>query len=66
MATKKISADLSLCQGYGNCAIYADRYFELGDDDVVVVREDVPDNDLPHVMDAIRACPVSALHLEES
>lgn len=39
-------------------------YFEVGDDaQVIVLRDDIAEEDLPEVDEAVRACPVNALRL---
>lgn len=61
-----LKADLEACQGYANCVLSADDYFDIDDDGVVVLlRSEVADEDRPRVEDAVRACPVSALALED-
>ena len=63
MATLK--AELSICQGYGNCLGVAADYFDIDDDGVVVVlRTDVAESDRARVEDAVLSCPVSALRVE--
>lgn len=62
MAT--VTADLAACQGYANCVIGADDYFDINDDGVVeVLSFDVPDSDRARVENAAHSCPVSALRL---
>lgn len=61
-----VKADLSLCQGYANCVIAADDYFDIDDDGVVVLlKTDVPESERARVEEAARTCPVSALWLED-
>lgn len=61
-----IRADLSLCQGYANCVVAAEDYFDIDDGGVVVVlRSTVRASELGRVLDAVRSCPVSALDVEE-
>lgn len=63
MATVK--ADYEACQGYANCVMAAEDYFDLDDDGkVVLLREDVPESENSRVDEAARSCPVSALWLE--
>jgi len=60
MAT--IKADLGACQGYANCVVGAEDYFDIDDDGVVVtLKAEVPDADRKRVEEAARSCPVSAL-----
>ena len=61
----RVTADLEACQGYANCVMAADRYFDLSDDgEVVVLRDEVPEEDLAQVEAAASSCPVNALGLE--
>lgn len=61
----RVIADFGACQGYANCVVGADDYFDLDDDGVVVVlRDDVPESEVKRVTDAVRSCPVSALRVE--
>lgn len=60
MAT--IKADLGACQGYANCVVGAEDYFDIDDDGkVVMLRLEVPEADRKRVEEAARSCPVSAL-----
>lgn len=60
-----IRADLTLCQGYANCVVGAEDYFDIDDDGVVVVlRSTVRDGELGRVLDAARSCPVNALDVD--
>lgn len=59
-----VKADLAACQGYANCVVGADDYFDINDDGVVeVLTVEVPDSDRARVDSAARSCPVSALRL---
>ncbi|MEO3861461.1 ferredoxin [Acrocarpospora sp. B8E8] len=61
----RLTVDLELCEGYGNCVFEADDYCELTEDGVVrLVRPDVAAADLQRVELAVPSCPVSALQLE--
>jgi 3-phenylpropionate/trans-cinnamate dioxygenase ferredoxin reductase subunit len=60
----RLSVDLELCEGYGNCVFEADDYCELGEDDtVVLLQTEVAESDLERVQLAVGSCPVSALLL---
>jgi ferredoxin len=62
----RLSVDLELCEGYGNCVFEAEDYCELDDGDVVTLRQtSVPDQDVERVQLAVASCPVSALLLQE-
>jgi ferredoxin len=64
MAT--IKADLDTCQGYANCVAAADDYFDIDDDGVVVLlKAGVPESERARVEEAARACPVSALRVDD-
>jgi ferredoxin len=63
---KRLSVDLELCEGYGNCVFEAEDYFELDDGEVVtLLKTSVTDSDLERVQLAVSSCPVSALLLED-
>ncbi|MGW0082202.1 ferredoxin [Streptomyces sp. NPDC003393] len=62
-----LKADFGACQGYANCVMAAPDTYDLDDDGVVVLLKDsIPDADLPRVQEAARSCPVSALMIEEA
>ena len=56
--------DMNLCQSHGECAYAAPEVFELGEDDVLVWKEDVDDSLRERVEDAVQACPVQAISTE--
>ncbi|QII00304.1 ferredoxin [Rhodococcoides fascians A21d2] len=59
-----VKADLVACQGYANCVVGADDYFDINDDGVVdVLITDVPESERARVETAAKSCPVSALWL---
>lgn len=61
-----VTADLTLCQGYGNCVIAAEDHFDLDDSGVVVVLQaTVTDADRARVDEAVRSCPVTALTVRD-
>ena len=61
-----IKADLEACQGYANCVVGAEDYFDIDDDGVVVLlRAEVDQDDRGRVEEAARSCPVSALSVED-
>lgn len=66
----RIVVDRDRCEGLGMCEAMASDYFELaegpdGDDEMVVLREEVPDGERAHVHAATQACPVLALTLAD-
>lgn len=61
-----VTADLTVCQGYGNCVIEAEDHFDLDDSGVVVVLQGVVrDADRERVDAAVRSCPVQALAVRD-
>lgn len=60
----QVRADLEACQGYANCVVAADRYFDLDDDgEVVILQVEVDEADRSRVDMAVASCPVNALTL---
>jgi ferredoxin len=58
----KLTADLELCQGYGNCITNASDVFDIDDDGKVTLLTDtIPGADRARILDAVRSCPVNAL-----
>ena len=60
-----ISVDMDACQSHGQCEFAAEAIFQLDDEGEVRYRADVPDDDLPAVERAIRACPTRAISLTD-
>lgn len=61
-----VRADQEACQGYANCVVGAEDYFDIDDDGVVLLlRTDVPEGDRGRVEEAARSCPVSALMVDD-
>lgn len=61
-----VKADVEACQGYGNCVVAAEELFDIDDDGVVVLlKTEIDESGLSRVQEAVRACPVSALSIEE-
>ena len=62
-----IRVDRSACEGYANCVLASSDYFDLDDDDVVVLLRTSPDDtDLDQVRRAAASCPVNAITVGES
>jgi ferredoxin len=60
----RLTADVELCQGYGNCTTTAPDVYDVDDDGKVVLLKQVIDGaDHPRVEEAARSCPVSALRV---
>ena len=54
------------CTGCGLCPSICPDVFEMGDEDVAVVRTDpVPDNLKEEVTDAAEQCPTEAIKVSE-
>lgn len=61
-----VRANIEACQGYANCVVAADDYFDIDDDGVVVLlKTEVPESERARVEEAARSCPVSALVVED-
>jgi ferredoxin len=60
----KVHVDMNLCQSHGECVLVAPDIFDLGDDDVLVWQEDVPDERRPDMEQAAAVCPMMAIRLE--
>jgi ferredoxin len=61
----KLTAEYEVCQGFANCSMNAPDLFDLDDDVVVLLREEVEDEEYAHADQAVRSCPVTALKLEK-
>ena len=63
----RVVADLGLCQGHQMCQGEAPDVFAVdGETDLVVVRQEHPDESLrPQVEAAVKYCPAMALAIEE-
>jgi ferredoxin len=63
----RVTVDLNRCQGYGNCVSAAPDVFDLDDSGLaVVLKEDVGEEELAAVRQAVGLCPVAAIAIEES
>ncbi|HXA33707.1 MAG TPA: ferredoxin [Acidimicrobiales bacterium] len=62
----RIFADREKCVGAGTCVTIAPTVFDQGDDDAIILllQEDIADEDLAAVEQAIEACPARAIWLE--
>lgn len=59
-----IKTNREACQGYANCVLAAEDYFDIDDRGLVVARKtEVPDADKTRVEEAARSCPVAALEV---
>ncbi|MEW1963703.1 ferredoxin [Microbacterium sp. NPDC077644] len=63
--TAKILLDRSRCVGLGLCEAVSPDHFEVGDDGaLILLREDVADDEIELMEEAVEACPTRALLLE--
>lgn len=63
--TIKIVVDRARCTGLGICESLAPDHFEVNDDgELVLLDENVTDDTLREVEDAVRGCPTEALRLQ--
>jgi len=61
----KVRVDMNLCQSHGECVFPAPDVFELGDDDVLHWKEDVDESRRAAVEEAVNACPMMAISIDE-
>ena len=62
----KIVVDLNQCDLHGLCVEAAPEVFEIGDDGVLHVLNEAPDQSLRAKVDkAVRECPTAAIAIEE-
>ena len=61
----KVHVDMNLCQSHGECAFVAPEVFELGDDDVLVWKEEVGEELRAKVEEAVDVCPMMAIRIED-
>ena len=60
----KVEADRDVCIQAGNCVMVADTLFDQDDDGIVVVLvDDIPDDEMDHVREAVKLCPSQALRI---
>ena len=61
----RVTVDEGLCDGHGECVLVAPEIFELGDDDVAIVLQAEPGEELREkAREAVRSCPVAAISLD--
>jgi ferredoxin len=64
---KKIKVDFDLCESNAMCEALAPDHFEVDDDDYLqVLDENVPDEDLALLEQAVASCPKSAISIVEA
>jgi ferredoxin len=61
----RVQVDMNLCQSHGECVLAAPDVFDLGDDDVLQWKEDVPEERRAAVEAAVNACPMMAISIAD-
>jgi ferredoxin len=61
----KVTVDFTKCTGLGICESMAPNIFEVDDDGkLVLLKDDVTDDELQSVEEAVAGCPTEALRIE--
>jgi len=61
----KVVVDFNKCAGLGICESMAPDLFEVNDDGaLVLLKEDITDDELQSVEEAVAGCPTEALRIE--
>lgn len=61
----KVIVDFVKCTGLGICESMAPEIFEVNDDgELVLLKEDITDDELRSVEEAVAGCPTEALRIE--
>lgn len=61
----KVSVDFAKCTGLGICESMAPDIFEVDDDGkLLLLKDDVTDDELQSVEEAVAGCPTEALRIE--
>jgi ferredoxin len=61
----RIAVDLTLCQGYAQCAFLAPDTFELAGQEALMYVPEPDDGQRELVIRAAKACPVQAILVDE-
>mgnify|MGYP004532619357 FL=1 len=62
----KVKVDKDSCIGCGACAAICPEVFDLDDDGLSEVKtEEVKNNNIDDVKDAVDSCPTGAIEIEE-
>jgi ferredoxin len=61
----RVQVDMNLCQSHGECVLAAPDVFDLGDDDVLQWKEDVPEERRAAVEAAVNACLMMAISIAD-
>jgi ferredoxin len=61
----KVIVDFAKCTGLGICESVAPEFFEVNDDgQLVALKQDITDDELQSVEEAVAGCPTEALRIE--
>jgi ferredoxin len=61
----KVSVDFAKCTGLGICESMAPNIFEVDDDGkLLLLKDDITDDELQSVEEAVTGCPTEALRIE--
>jgi ferredoxin len=61
----RVVVDYAKCAGLGICESVAPQFFEVNDaGDLVLLREDITDDELQAVEEAVAGCPTEALRIQ--
>ncbi len=61
----KVIVDFDKCTGLGICESIAPDFFEVDDSgSLVLLKEDITDDELQLIEDAVAGCPTEALRIE--
>jgi ferredoxin len=64
---KKIKVDFDLCESNAMCEALAPDHFQVDDDDYLqILAENVSDDDLALVEQAVASCPKSAISIVDA
>lgn len=63
---KCVTVDFDKCTGLGICESLAPDFFEVNDDgELLVLKEEIGDEELQEVEEAVAGCPTEALKIVE-
>jgi ferredoxin len=61
----KVIVDFAKCTGLGICESVAPEFFEVNDaGQLVALKQDITDDELQSVEEAVAGCPTEALRIE--
>ncbi|TWH03653.1 ferredoxin [Nocardioides sp. J9] len=64
---KCVTVDFDRCTGLGICESLAPDFFEVNDaGDLILLKEDIGDDELQEVEEAVAGCPTEALRIVEA